>query len=151
MSYGMARANYQTYKEQSVMTMTQVEMLTMLYDGILKEVYAAKNALHATPLDIAEINRRLQKVGRILNHLKTFLDMNNDIAKNLFSLYDYASWIINQANMKKDPSKLDEVSHIISELKESYIQADRKVRMSTMHDPAQQPMLRQPEGAMRLN
>ena len=125
----MARATYQSYKEQSVMTMTSAEMLTMLYDGILKEIFAAKKAFAAAEKDHSEINERLQKVNRILVHLRYSLDMNNDIAKSLFSLYDYLSWIVTQANLKKDPSRLDEVSAMIGDLKESYILADRKVRM----------------------
>lgn len=123
----MMKQTYQTYKQQSVMTMTSTEMLTMLYDGILKELYLVEKAFEGK--NYAEINRGLQKVQRILNHLKTTLDMNYDIAKNLMSLYDYFSWIVTQANLKKDPAKLSEVAEMISELRESYIQADRKARM----------------------
>ncbi len=123
----MMKQTYQTYKQQSVMTMTSTEMLTMLYDGILKELYLVEKAFEGK--NYAEINRGLQKIQRILNHLKTTLDMNYDIAKNLMSLYDYFSWIVTQANLKKDPAKLGEVAEMISELKESYIQADRKARM----------------------
>jgi flagellar protein FliS len=123
----MMKQTYQTYKQQSVMTMTSAEMLTMLYDGVLKELYLVRKAFEAK--DYAEINRSLQKIQRILNHLKSSLDLNFDIAKNLMSLYDYCSWIVTQANLKKDPARLDEVAEMIGELKESYIQADRKVRM----------------------
>ncbi|MEL7623600.1 MAG: flagellar export chaperone FliS [Clostridiales bacterium] len=123
----MMKQTYQTYKQQSVMTMTSTEMLTMLYDGILKELYLVEKAFEGK--NYAEINRGLQKVQRILNHLKTTLDMNYDIAKNLMSLYDYFSWVVTQANLKKDPAKLGEVAEMITELKESYIQADRKARM----------------------
>lgn len=123
----MMKQNYQAYKQQSVMTMTSTEMLTMLYDGILKELYLVEKAFEVKNYE--EINRGLQKVQRILNHLKTTLDMNYDIAKNLISLYDYFSWIVTQANLKKDPAKLSEVAEMVRELKESYIQADRKARM----------------------
>ena len=125
----MGKATYQSYREQSVMTMTTVEMLTLLYDGILKEVSLVKKAFGAEPRDYSAINNRLQKVHIILNHLKYNLDMKYDVAKNLFSLYDYFSWIVIQANTKKDPSRLDEIIDMVGELKESYKQADKKVRM----------------------
>ena len=120
---------YQTYKQQSVMTMTPAEMLTMLYDGILKEIYILLKAFERQPPDLAEINRGLQKTQRIFSYLKTSLDTNYDIAKNLLSLYDYCNWILTQVNIKKDPAGLDEVGDLISQLRETYIQADKSIRM----------------------
>ena len=120
---------YETYKQQSVMTMTQTEMLTMLYDGILKEIYAVSREFDREPLDLAEINRRLQKTQKIMNYLASSLEKENDIAKNLHSLYDYCNWILTQANIKKEPHQLNEVVDIIAGLRESYIQADRNARM----------------------
>jgi flagellar protein FliS len=121
--------NYETYKQQSVMTMTQAEMLAMLYDGILKEVYIVKKAFEQEPNDFAEINRGLQKTQRIISYLKSSLDTNYDIAKNLYSLYDYCNWILMQANIRKEPFKLDEIEDMIGDMRESYIQADRSMRI----------------------
>ncbi|MCL1804918.1 MAG: flagellar export chaperone FliS [Clostridiales bacterium] len=129
--------SYEAYKQQSVMTMTQAEMLTMLYDGILKEIFLVKKAFEQDPLDIAEINRILQKTQKIVNYLKNSLDTNYDIANNLYSLYDYCNWILMQTNIKKDPSQLDEIVVIVGDLKESYILADKSMRMQTQA-PAQQ-------------
>ena len=125
----MMKQTYEAYKQQSVMTMTQTEMLTMLYDGILKEVYLLKKAFEQETYEITEINHRLQKMQRIFSYLRTSLDTNYDIAKNLYALYDYCNWILIQANIKKEPFKIDEIIEIVSELKDSYIQADRNVRM----------------------
>jgi flagellar protein FliS len=126
----MLRENaYAVYKQQSVMTMTQTEMLSMLYDGVLKEIYAIHIAFEKQPNDLAEINRGLQKAQKIINYLKNSLDTNYDVAKNLYSLYDYCNWILLQANIKKEPLKLDEIVEIIHGLKESYIQADRNERI----------------------
>ena len=125
----MRQPSYQSYKQQSVMTMTPAEMLTMLYDGILKEMFIVLKAFEKQPQDLSEINRGLQKAQKILSYLKTSLDTNYDIAKNLFSLYDYCNWILTQANIKKDPEGLEEVGEIIRQLKESYIQADKSIRM----------------------
>ncbi|MDR1193706.1 MAG: flagellar export chaperone FliS [Peptococcaceae bacterium] len=123
----MMRQPYQTYKEQSVMTMTSVEMLSMLYDRILRELYTVNNAFEKQ--DYSEINRGLQKVQQILNHLKSTLDLKYDIARNLMSLYDYFSWLTLRANVKKDPAGLDEMTRMIGELKDSYVRADKQARM----------------------
>ena len=121
--------SYQTYKQQSVMTMTPAEMLTMLYDGILKEIYILQKAFQIEPLDLAMVNHRLQKTQKIVNYLKNALDTNYDVANNLLSLYDYCNWLLMQANIKKTPEGLEEVEDIIRQLKESYIQADKSIRM----------------------
>ena len=109
--------------------MTQAEMLIMLYDGMLKEIYLVKKAFALNPPDIAEINRGLQKVHRILLYLKSSLDCNYDIANNLLSLYDYFDWVVTQANVKKDAKGLDEVIDMITGLKDSYVEADKSIRM----------------------
>ena len=111
------------------MTMTKAEMLSMLYDGVLKEIYAVCIAFEKQPSDLAEINRGLQKAQKIINYLKNSLDTNYDVAKNLYSLYDYCNWILIQANIKKEPFKLEEIVEIINGLKESYIQADKNERI----------------------
>ena len=126
----MMRQSYETYKQQLVMTMTQAEMLTMLYDGILKEIYIVRQAFLLEPKDLAIINKGLQKAQRILNYLIASLDTKYDVAIGLLSLYDYCGWVLTQANIKKDPEGLEDVEEIIAELKESYISADRNLRMT---------------------
>ena len=108
------------------MTMTPGDMLTMLYDGLLKEITHAKVAFENN--DLSEINRHLQKAQLILCHLQKSLDYNFEISNNLNSLYDYFIHTIVQANIKKDPSSLDEILEMINDLRNTYIQADRKSR-----------------------
>ena len=117
---------YQMYKQQSVMTMTPGDMITILYDGILKELSHAKVGFEKN--DIVSINRHLQKVQLILRHLINSLDSQYEISANLNALYDYFLYIVIQANIKKDPSQLDEVIEMISDLRNTYIEADKKSR-----------------------
>jgi len=121
--------SYQAYKQQSVMTMTPVEMLIMLYDGALKEIYIVRQAFELEPRDLSIINKGLQKAQKIINYLKLSLDTNYTVALNLLSLYDYCDWLLIQANIKKDPARLSEVEDIITQLKESYVQADKSLRI----------------------
>lgn len=117
---------YQAYKQQSIMTMTPGDMLTALYDGILKEIAVAKAAFQQN--DIPEINRSLQKVQRILRHLQNSLDFQYEIASSLNMLYDYYLYLAMQANIKKDPAGLDELAEMVAELRQVYIDADKKSR-----------------------
>ena len=57
---------YQKYQQQSVMTMTQGEMLTKLYNEIIKQFSGAAMYMREPEPNITEINRALQKgqIGR---------------------------------------------------------------------------------------
>lgn len=117
---------YMAYKEQSFKTMTPCDMLTALYDGILKELSGAKIAYEKK--DYTLVNKKLQKSQLILKHLQRTLDFKYPISNNLNSLYDYFLHNIVQSNMKKDPALLDDVITMIGELRSTYIEADKKNR-----------------------
>lgn len=122
----MPRNPYESYKKQSIMTMTPGDMLLTLYDEIVKQGETAKVAMERK--EYGDVNRALQKAQRILNHLKATLDFKYDIAKNLNALYDYFIEQIVSANIKKNPAPLDEILPMIQELRDTYCEADKRSR-----------------------
>ena len=124
----MKKNPYQSYKQQSILTMTPSEMLTALYDGLLKELARAQNGFAAK--DYSQVNQSLQKVQLILRHLQNTLDFQYEISNNLYALYDYFLHTALQANLKKDPTELDSIIEMIHELRDTYIQADKKSRLA---------------------
>ena len=118
----------QQYKQQSVMSMTAVEMLTALYDAAMKDFELAKIANEKN--DIQGVNKNLQKVQAIFRYLRANLDFKYDISKNLDQLYEYFLNVAIQANIKKDFSQVDEVITMIKELRDTYVQADKIARSS---------------------
>ncbi len=118
----------QQYKQQSVMSMTAVEMLTALYDAAMKDFELAKIANEKN--DIQGVNKNLQKVQAIFRYLRGNLDFKYDISTNLDQLYEYFLNVAIQANIKKDFSQVDEVIVMIKELRDTYVQADRIARTS---------------------
>ncbi len=119
---------YQQYKQQSIMSMTAVEMITALYDGAIKEFEFAKVCFETN--NISEINRHLQKVQAIFRYLRGNLDFKYEISQNLDQLYEYFLNVAIQANIKKDISEINEVINMIKELRDTYIQADKIARSS---------------------
>lgn len=117
---------YQKYQQQSVMTMTQGEMLTKLYDEAIKQLSGAK--LFIQEREVENANRALQRAQRILNYLKSTLDFHYEVSKNLNALYDYFIRRIVQANLRKETEPLDEIIPMISELRETFMKADRVSR-----------------------
>lgn len=119
---------YQKYRQQSIMTMTTAEMIEALYNGLLKELNLAKLAFEKN--NIAEINRSLQKAQKILNHMRSSLDHKYPIAENLDALYEYFIRVLIQANLKKKPDGIDDVIRMITSLRDTYNEADKKMRLS---------------------
>ena len=117
---------YQQYQRQSVMTMTQGEMLTKLYDEVIKQMSGAKICL--TEKDLSGVNNALQKAQRILFYLKSTLDFKYEISGNLDALYDFFIERTVQANLKKDAAMLDELIPMIEDLRDTFVQADRNAR-----------------------
>lgn len=118
---------YQAYQQKSMMTMTQSEMLTALYDGLIKQLHIAKISQKTN--QISEVNQSLQKNQAILIHLKQTLDMKYDVSENLAALYDYFASDYT-GKYKKDVSQLDEIVEMISELRDTYTQADKDLRLA---------------------
>lgn len=118
---------YEKYKQQSVMTMTQGEMLVKLYEEVVKQLSGAEIFLKEK--NYTKANQALQKSQRILNHLKTTLNFKYEISNNLASLYDFFLQRIIQANVKKNPDLLKDVIPMIDELRETFSEAERLNRM----------------------
>ena len=125
----MKQNPYQAYKEQTVMTMTQGDMLTTLYNELIKELNFAVVAFDKK--DFGEINRSLKKAQLIINHFRNSLDYKYEISQNLRALYDYFYDVALQANLKKVPTGLAEVITMVTELRDTYIQADKQARAQT--------------------
>ena len=62
----------QQYKQQSIMSMTAVEMLTALYDAAMKDFELAKIANEKN--DIQGVNKNLQKVQSIFRYFNDFIE-----------------------------------------------------------------------------
>lgn len=122
----MLQNKYQAYKQQSVMTMTQGEMLNTLYDGLLKALYAAKGGLETRDYTVA--NRELIRAQKILNYLKTTLNHQYEIANNLEMLYNFFLQQIVQANVRKSSEHMDDIIEMVTQLRDAFVQADKNVR-----------------------
>lgn len=109
--------------------MTQGDMLTTLYNELIKELNFSLAAFDKK--DYVEINRSLKKAQLILNHFRNSLDFKYEIADNLRALYDYFYDVALQANLKKNPNGISEIITMITELRDTYIQADKQARAQT--------------------
>jgi flagellar protein FliS len=123
----MAINPYAKYQEQSIMTMTQGEMVVRLYDEINNQLNRA--ILSIEQKDLMKGNQALQKAQRIIKHLKATLNYNYEVAGGLSQLYDYFNNQIINANIKKDTQFLQEIIPFVVELRDTFAQGERLARI----------------------
>lgn len=107
------------------------KLILMLFEGALLAVASA--SLHMQRHEIGKKGEAVSKaINIILNGLKASLDMNagGDLADKLSGLYDYMSHRLLYANVQNDPAALDEVSHLLSELKSAWQQIGQQARQA---------------------
>lgn len=121
---------YQMYRQQQVYTTPQEKLFLMLYDGAIKFCRQAKLAIQKK--EIEEAGKCLVKSQRIIEELMNSLNMDYDIAENLYSLYDYMYRRLVQANVKKDQDIIDEVTGFLTELRETWAEAAQKAKKESM-------------------
>ncbi|MFB6347314.1 MAG: flagellar export chaperone FliS [bacterium] len=111
---------YSSYKETQVETASQEKILLMLYEGCIKFTRQAKQALHEE--DYKTSHDKLIQAQDIITELMSTLDMDvgGEIAEELFRLYDFCLHNMIQANVDKDPSRLDDVLPVLEDLNEAW-------------------------------
>ena len=117
---------YQRYHQQSVMTMTPGEMLLKLYDEVITQLTAVRQFNEEK--DYEKSNASLKKAQRIIRYLDQTLDPQYEISGSLSALYDYFIRRLVDANLHKDNAPIDEVLPMISDLRDTFAQADKNSR-----------------------
>lgn len=123
----MKASPYQAYEQTSVTTATPGELTLLLYDGCLKFIRAGRQAILTGNMDAKNTN--LQKAQRIMQELMATLNMDVEIAKNMYSLYDYINRRLIEANMQVNTELLDEVEGLVADFRNTWkqvIQLNRK-------------------------
>jgi len=118
-----------TYKETTIITAGQGQLIVMLYDEAAKQLTKAINLLEEDskqqkkdPSRIEQINKAVMKTEEILTELMVSLDFEQggEISKNLFSLYTWFNRELIEANITKDTGRLSTVKNLLCELRDSW-------------------------------
>ncbi len=118
-----------TYRETQIKTAAQGKLILMLYDGAIKNINLAQDALKEKHRKYDRISGYIIKVQDIITEFIVSLDFDKggEIAKSLFSLYMYMNRQLLEANIQKDGKHLVEVKKLISELRSAWAEiADKK-------------------------
>ncbi len=125
MFYNNVKTGANQYKKTQIMTADKGELVNMLYVGSIKFLKTARTAIEDKKYDLA--NKALVRVQRILVELMLGLNPKaNEIAKNLYSLYDYMHYRLIEANVHKNNEFVDEVIELLSDLQSTWDEALKK-------------------------
>jgi len=122
---------YATYKKQSVVTMTPIEMVIKLYDECEMQLNRAIHFINDK--NFYEAHTSLDASAEIVNALRSILEMDaGEIAANLDSLYEYFFKQIVMADTKKDIKIIEDILPQISELREAFVEISKLPREDLM-------------------
>lgn len=107
------------------------KLVLMLFEGALLALASATLAMRRREgaTDLARKGEAISKaIDIIANGLKASLDLEagGELAQRLAALYDYMCARLLHANLHDQPAVLDEVSHLLAELKEAWEQIGKK-------------------------
>ncbi len=127
----------QHYKEQSVSTMTPSELLLLLYDELVKNLLRCGLALDKQEYELMEASA--DKCIEILRYLDDTLDDQYPISRELHKLYDYFGYQMARVKIGRNKKVLDEVRPMISDLRETFRQAEKNCAEEGEKKPAAAP------------
>lgn len=121
-----ARA-YQVYQTNQVNTVSQEKLVTMLYEGALRFIAQAVQGIAEKNVEKAHVN--FTKAQAIVVELMSNLNLEaGEVSHSLLSLYDYMYHRLVAANIDKDAETAQEVYGLLSDLKDTWLEASHKVQ-----------------------
>ncbi len=121
----MYNRGYSQYKEQSVNTMTSIEMLTTVYNEAIKHLNRACMTIDIK--DYVLSDKELDKSIEIVTYLDATLDMRFEISANMHSLYEFMLYEIRKAKIARKTNVLKEIVVMLGELRDSFVQASKTI------------------------
>ncbi|MCT4714426.1 flagellar export chaperone FliS [Enterobacteriaceae bacterium H18W14] len=107
--------------ESAVMSASQQQLVTMLFDGALSALVRARLFLQDGNLEGKGLS--LSKAINIIeNGLKTGIDetSSDELTQNLFALYAYMVRRLLQANLRNDVSAIEEVENLLRNIADAW-------------------------------
>jgi len=119
---------YEKYKENSIFSMSPVELLVLLYDECMKDLRKAHMALEDG--DMTMFEDYVGKALKIIRYLINTLDMSVPVSSDLRRLYDYIIYDISKirASGKRMVDEIPKIIEIIQDLRDGFDGASKVVQ-----------------------
>lgn len=119
----MDMRGYQRYREESLNTMTQGELLLLLYDELVKRLRQAD--LEMGKQNYENFEKAVDRAVDIIHYLSDTLDHRYPISGNLSRLYEYFCYELSRVKAGRNQEELMRVTRMVSELRDSFRQAEK--------------------------
>ena len=108
------------YKQQSILTAPPGRLVVMLYDGCLRFLFQSAYAMREG--DRRQSQDRMRRAEAIIDELTVTLDHDRggEIASRLQGIYAFCRRHLMEAAAEQDPTKIEEVSELLTELREAW-------------------------------
>ena len=142
-----AQNTMSAYTKVDIETTSQGKLIVMLFNGAIKRAEEAKRQLERG--DRQSVHNNLIRAQDILGELRGALNMRaGEIAENLDRIYEYMQHLLVQANIKKEPTHIDECVGLLSEMRDTW--RELFDRLAREEDAGRKPEINQ-HGASMLN
>ena len=119
----MDMRGYQRYREDSLNTMTQGELLLLVYDELVKRLTQAELMLAKEQYPAFEV--AVDKAVAIVRYLDDTLDRQYPISNQLTRLYEYFCYELSRVKSGRNKTELERIKRMASELRESFRTAEK--------------------------
>lgn len=116
-----SQTSYNQYKENNIAQSKPEELTLMLYNGLIKFIMRAQDAVRGNRMEEAHIN--IVKAQNIVSEFMNTLDLQYELSSSLLLLYDYLFRRLVDANTKKSDEILEEVLGFSKELRDTWEKA----------------------------
>jgi flagellar protein FliS len=109
-----------TYQANAITTQSRGRLIVLLYEGAIKFLRQAQKELEAG--NMAAKGEYINKAVAILHELDACLDLEagGEIARNLRKLYHFMIQHLNDANIHRDPQRIQSVINCLTDLNEGW-------------------------------
>ena len=119
----MDARGYQQYKQQSINSMTQGELLLLLYDEVVK-----RSTLAALALDKADwptFEAAMDRCIDIINYLDETLDRKYPISRDLSRMYDYFTYQMGRIKIGRNKKELEQLRPMLADMRDAFRGAEK--------------------------
>lgn len=109
---------YEQYNNNKIMTASPAELTLMLYEGAIKFCNIAIMGIEQK--DISKAHTNIIKTEKIVDYLRTTLNMKYPVAQEFENIYVYLGRRLVEANLKKDKEILEEVCEHLRSVRDTW-------------------------------
>ncbi|KXZ17281.1 flagellar protein FliS [Bacillus nakamurai] len=112
---------FAAYQQTSVYTAAPEELTLMLYNGCLRFIKLAKQAMKQKNPEAK--NENIVKAQNIIQELSLTLNREIEISEQMSSIYDYIRRRLIEANVQNNEGFLDEAEKLVTDFRDTWKQA----------------------------